>query len=148
MTGLVLAELGVNGDARILIPGRPALINSERSGHWRQHRANTSSTRQHGLVAAQKLKTQGYRFPPQAIITSWPVYADRRSWPDVGNWYPTTKAVIDGLVDAGAWPDDNPDHIVALEFHRPELAATTGLIILITPTETTDTNHLGRKKAA
>jgi crossover junction endodeoxyribonuclease RusA len=26
---------------------------------------------------------------------------------DVGNWYPTTKACIDGLVDAGVLPDDN-----------------------------------------
>jgi hypothetical protein len=28
---------------------------------------------------------------------------------------PTVKAIVDGLVDAGVWPDDNSDSVVVTE---------------------------------
>ncbi|MFE0059951.1 hypothetical protein [Streptomyces sp. NPDC059003] len=31
---------------------------------------------------------------------------------DPGNWAPTAKAYVDGLVDAGLLPDDNSDHLL------------------------------------
>lgn len=31
---------------------------------------------------------------------------------DPGNWYPTAKACVDGLVDAGLFTDDDAHHIV------------------------------------
>jgi crossover junction endodeoxyribonuclease RusA len=34
---------------------------------------------------------------------------------DPHNWYPTVKAVCDGLVDAGLWPDDTPEYLMTIE---------------------------------
>lgn len=33
---------------------------------------------------------------------------------DPHNWAPTEKAIVDGLVDAGVWPDDAPAWVVML----------------------------------
>lgn len=30
---------------------------------------------------------------------------------DAANWHPTTKALMDGLVDAGLWPDDSNRYV-------------------------------------
>lgn len=129
-----ITEVDVNGSCRLFIPGRPKLLNAERASHWRQHRDTTRELRQLGRLAGLNLiNVKGYQFPPQAMVSSYPTYSTRRSWPDVGNWFPTSKALIDGLVDAGAWPDDNPDHIVGLLFERPRLASNDGLFLTITP---------------
>lgn len=34
---------------------------------------------------------------------------------DPHNYYPTVKAIIDGLVDAGVWPDDTPEWVTTRE---------------------------------
>lgn len=38
---------------------------------------------------------------------------------DPHNWFPTVKAVVDGLVDAGLWPDDTSEYVITTEprFH-------------------------------
>jgi hypothetical protein len=36
----------------------------------------------------------------------------------VGNYYPTAKAILDGLVDAGVLPDDNDDHVTGPDMRR------------------------------
>ena len=38
---------------------------------------------------------------------------------DAGNHYPPIKAVLDGFVDAGAFPDDGPDYIASLVLRAP-----------------------------
>lgn len=35
---------------------------------------------------------------------------------DPPNWYPSIKALIDGMTDAGLWTDDNKDVIKAMTF--------------------------------
>lgn len=37
---------------------------------------------------------------------------------DVGNYYPTAKAIVDGLVDAGVLPDDDDRHLVGPDLRR------------------------------
>ncbi len=37
---------------------------------------------------------------------------------DVGNYYPTAKAIVDGLVDAGVLPDDNDTHVIGPDMRR------------------------------
>lgn len=129
-------EASIDGRARLFVPGRPHLINAERSSHRRRRIDATALYRNIGRLAGHQLITiRRYQFPTKAIVSSWPVYQTRRSWPDVGNWLPSTKALIDGLVDAGAWPDDNPDHIVGLLFEAPQQAAGDGLWVEVTPYE-------------
>jgi Holliday junction resolvase RusA-like endonuclease len=37
---------------------------------------------------------------------------------DVGNLYPTAKAIVDGLVDAGVLPDDDDKHVLGPDLRR------------------------------
>lgn len=37
---------------------------------------------------------------------------------DPPNAWPTLKAILDGMTDAGVWDDDSSEHVVATEFRR------------------------------
>ena len=56
--------------------------------------------------------------PPSIVEVSLPVRDNRRR--DPHNYYPTVKAIVDGLVDAGLWPDDTPEFVRTVEpvLHR------------------------------
>lgn len=65
------------------------------------------------------------------------VSAPKKSRADVGNTYPTVKAVIDGCTDAGIWPDDNDDHLTGPDMRRGQptgLPGTYRVRLVITPT--------------
>jgi len=51
--------------------------------------------------------------PPSVVTVRIPVRDRRRR--DPHNWFPTVKAVIDGLVDAGWWPDDSSEWVTTTE---------------------------------
>jgi crossover junction endodeoxyribonuclease RusA len=46
---------------------------------------------------------------------------------DPSNYLPPVKAVIDGMVDAGVWPDDSPAFVSVLE---PVLSKDTDEVIV------------------
>lgn len=48
---------------------------------------------------------------PRAYILAELCFNDRRHR-DPANYYPTVKAAVDGLVDAGVLPDDSQDYLV------------------------------------
>lgn len=54
---------------------------------------------------------------------------------DPANWAPTAKAVMDGLVDAGVFPDDNHRYVVGpdMRIGDPVLGAAVGMKVLIYP---------------
>ena len=51
--------------------------------------------------------------------------------PDVAACYPTVKAAIDGLVDAGVVPDDGPFNVTRITFRAPQVAQREGLRLRI-----------------
>lgn len=53
---------------------------------------------------------------PAVVNVVLPVPDRRRR--DPHNYVATLKPIVDGLVDAGLWPDDTPEHVATLE---PEL---------------------------
>jgi Holliday junction resolvase RusA-like endonuclease len=50
--------------------------------------------------------------PPSFVRVTFPVADNRRR--DADNPAPTCKAIVDGLVDAGLWPDDSPEWVETL----------------------------------
>jgi len=58
---------------------------------------------------------------------AFPVSQNRRR--DPHNYYPTIKPIIDGLTDAGFWPDDTPEYVATREpmFYKGEL-----VLVLVT----------------
>lgn len=110
--------------------GRPPLLNAERAGHWRDHRARTRALRQEACLRARSL-----RLPRLELVEvrSWPVYVTRASWPDVAGWMPATKAVIDGLVDAGVLPNDTPAVVRRIIFDAPRVGGRCELVVVLVP---------------
>lgn len=60
-------------------------------------------------------------------------FRDRRTR-DAHNFVATVKPIIDGLVDAGLWPDDNGEHVATLEpvlVRRPDRRVVVRLLPLV-----------------
>ena len=55
----------------------------------------------------------------------------RRSRYDVGADYPSVKAALDGIVDAGVLVDDDPEHVRFIGLHRPVFDGCDALELLI-----------------
>lgn len=68
------------------------------------------------------LLTQKKR-PCGLVVT---IYAPTKRRLDPPNFYPTVKALVDGLTDAGIWTDDNSEVIKFMTFKRGELSGIVG----------------------
>lgn len=106
---------------------RPLTLNAERAGHWRAHRAATAEWRE---AFAWLARAQHLPRLCRIQVTATPVLADRRGQ-DVGACFPSVKAAIDGLVDAGVVPDDTPAHVARLIFEAPVLGARVNSLRLV-----------------
>lgn len=67
--------------------------------------------------------------PCGVLIT---VYPPTRRRFDPPNIYPTVKALIDGLTDAGVWEDDNNKIIKLMGFNLGGLSTTKNYIVQVT----------------
>lgn len=113
----------------IWLPGRPVVLNAERREHWRDHRENTRQSRGDATTLARAA-----RFPKlwHGYIVATPSVV--HPLPDPGNNYPTVKAALDGLVDAGVLPDDKFPHVRGILMLPPLLALNRlheGLVIAV-----------------
>lgn len=97
----------------IVLPFRRPPLTPNQRLHWAVKARETRRIREVAYVCASQAKV-----PPlgkSAVIATWfPSDARRR---DAGSLSLTVKAAIDGLVDYGVWPDDDPAH-VASETYR------------------------------
>lgn len=110
-------------------PERPWTANTER--HWhhmkRAQVVRDARERFYWLAKAAHIPALG-----RITIDVMPHSKDRRWRPDVAACYPTVKAAVDGLVDAGVIPDDTDDHLVAITFHPVRVSGRNGLHLHIT----------------
>lgn len=90
-------------------------INLNDRLHWRKKAELTALWRKAAWAAGLKaLAASG--LPPAerlTVATRLPVKTNHKR--DPHNWFPTVKAIVDGLTDAKFWPDDNSDHVSTLE---------------------------------
>ena len=106
--------------ASVVVPLRPSSLNAERSSHWRTRHHATAEWRQTTNLVATGRTDYGPRVEPirqPVSITVQPV--QKGKLPDAGNCYPSAKAAIDGLVDAGVLIDDDPRHVHTVELRAP-----------------------------
>lgn len=92
-------------------PERAWSLNTERRHHWswRHRRAREWRDAAFWYARAHRLGPLG----PAVVTVSLPVPDGRRR--DPSNWMPAVKAIVDGLVAAGVWPDDTPDWVTTTE---------------------------------
>jgi hypothetical protein len=94
---------------RLELPAKTKLINANQNLHFRRkaemvkviRNAAWTMARHSNIPALQRAHVYFVIHPDTSI--------KRR---DPGNWAPSAKAAVDGLVDAGILPDDNKDHLL------------------------------------
>lgn len=93
---------------------------NERHSHWSQRSGPTGLWREEAGDAAAYAEVPALE---RARITAVVHRTDRRFDCDSHNRYPTVKAAVDGLVDAGVLPDDCDRHLVSLTIRAGEQVA-------------------------
>lgn len=95
---------------------KPPLSPNDRL-HFRQKAALTRQIREAAYWVAKQAAIAPA--PPSAVLTVW--FPPDRRRRDAGSLTLTAKAAIDGLVDAGVWPDDDPAHVVEERYRIGEV---------------------------
>lgn len=111
----------------VAAPGKYLSMNDRE--HWRPRAGKVKAWRRAAYHAATALAA-----PTPADIHMRFDVTDRRRR-DPHNLYPTVKALIDGMVDAGLWPDDTPEWITTHEPTFRVVPRGTPLAVLVTLTE-------------
>lgn len=111
-------------------------LNSNDRLHRQQAAKITAAWRQ---AAAQQLWIRGryidpYDTPVRVTAHIWKPRAGRY---DPGNLYPTAKACLDGIVDAGLLTDDDWKHVTGPDMRHGGIGPAA-LVITITQEETND----------
>lgn len=106
---------------------RPISLNQERSAHFAVRVRDTKWWREGFADAARAARIP--RLEACEIMVE-PVLQNRR-WQDTGACFPSAKAAIDGLIDAGVIDDDTPDIVPTIVFKRPILGKQPGLRLTV-----------------
>lgn len=93
---------------RMPVPANAGWITLNQRSHWGAKSRLTKHYRQLGQVHA--LRMQLPRMQLAHVVCELRFCTDARR--DPHNWTPTAKAVLDGMVDAGVFPDDDHKHII------------------------------------
>lgn len=105
------------------------LLNMNDRDPWYVVRPRAKSWRAAAYIAAMQHIEPPRQLPPALVELTLPVVDRRRR--DPHNFAPTLKHVVDGLVDAGLWPDDTPEYVRTLE---PALAVRRDRVVRISIT--------------
>lgn len=91
----------------IELPAGLTLLNANERMHWAPKSAITREIRRTAWALAKQAGVPALKRAHVDVEYRPP---DRRRR-DVHNLYPSAKACVDGLVDAGVLPDDNDEHL-------------------------------------
>ena len=89
---------------------RTIWLSSNQRLHWRTKADRTQALRTLANVTARNTGLKPIDGP--VTITTHIGYPPNVHRVDPGNAHPTSKALIDGLVDAGILTDDSSDHVI------------------------------------
>lgn len=95
-------------------PTPPLSLNRERTMHWAKRARQLDPWKVATFWLAKEAKlSAAVDGKPATVTCVLPVAGHYRR--DPANYYPTVKAIVDGLVLAGVWPDDTPDYVTVNE---------------------------------
>ena len=124
---------------RLALPAKTKLINANQNIHFRRkaelvkviRNAAWTMARHSNIPALQRAHVYFVIHPDEVV--------KRR---DPGNWAPSAKAAVDGLVDAGILPDDNKDHLLGPDPRIGDPVKGSQLVLWITDLDQMDPDHL------
>jgi Holliday junction resolvase RusA-like endonuclease len=106
----------------------PLMSMNDRT-HWTAHARSVKRWRSAARLAGATGDTPSRPLTPSTVTITLPVTDRRRR--DPHNYFATVKPIIDGLVDAGLWPDDTPAWVTTTE---PALRITSDQTVTVTIT--------------
>lgn len=131
----ITSRIGTRRYTIALKPGL-TLLNANQRPHFQKRRIVTADLRGAAMEAATEhpqLMADLAAAKPEPLLARahilgvfHPPTAGRR---DPANWYPTFKAAVDGLVDAGLFEDDDYEHVLGPDM-RLGAKVKTGQIVL------------------
>jgi crossover junction endodeoxyribonuclease RusA len=89
--------------------------------HWAPKAKRTQALREMAY-----LHVQGVVEPQDVTHVAAFIGYPRNGKADPANAAPTVKALIDGMTDAGVWPDDDSTHVIGPTFLRDPKSPTPG----------------------
>ena len=101
-------------------------MNANGRIHHYQRANLTKQLRELAYWKAKAARGEGLEIDPPYHVTCT-IELDTARRFDPPNAYPTIKALIDGMTDAGIWQDDNSDIITAMTFRRGSGKAKKGM---------------------
>lgn len=111
------------------IPAPCPPINANQRLHFRIVADRVRRWREAAHVRAQAAGLESY---DHAHVTAVCHFTDARRR-DVGNWYGTAKACLDGAIDAGLLPDDSDAHVIGPDMRAGDKAVSFALTLTFDP---------------
>lgn len=96
------------------VPPNEWLSANDRRGHWAAKAKRTKALRARGAWAARQQRLA----VPTPVLVVADIGYPRNGKADPNNASPTVKAILDGLTDAGVWPDDDSEHVIGPLYRR------------------------------
>lgn len=113
---------------------KAAWISANDRLHWAVQSERTRYLRQLGAFTAKAKRVPTFDVTHVAAFIGY--LTGGRADPQ--NSAPTIKALIDGMVDAGVWPDDDSTHVIGPTYLRDPKSPTPGhytVRLVLTPQE-------------
>ncbi|WP_051485544.1 hypothetical protein [Nocardioides sp. J54] len=90
--------------------------------HWAPRAKRTKALRELGYFTAKARRAPRFDVAHVAAFIGYP----RNGKADPANAAPTIKALIDGITDAGVFPDDDSTHVIGPTYLRDPKPETPG----------------------
>lgn len=96
--------------------------------HWADKAKRTRDLRSLGYAGSVFNTSPGYDvFPFGTTHVAAFIGYPRNGKADPANAAPTVKALIDGMVDAGVWPDDDSTYVIGPTYLRDKASGQAGV---------------------
>ena len=124
---------------RITLPPKINLINANQNLHFRRKADLVKVIRNAAWAMARHSNIPALQRAHIFFVVHPDTSIQRR---DPGNWAPSAKAAVDGLVDAGVLPDDDSTRLIGPDPRIGDPVKGSQLVLWITDLDRIDPNHL------
>lgn len=124
---------------QVALPGNTKLINANARLHFRKQAELVKDIRDTACLIARAAKIPALQRAHVFYVVHPDTKTRRR---DPGNWSPSAKAAVDGLVDAGILPDDNHTRLLGPDPRIGEPVKGGQLILHITDLDQMQPEHI------
>jgi hypothetical protein len=109
-----------------------SLLSANDRRHWAVQRKLVKAWRDMAHWQAKADKLPPLPVPVRIVATVHRPDRTQRRW-DAGNYAPTAKAIVDGLVDAGLLPDDANRYVTGPDMRAGEGWAKAAIVLTFEP---------------